>query len=187
MKITIVECTTCLKPVSKPAKEVKRRLKEGHVKFYCSHTCSAKGNPSLMKGNIGHIPKEKRFRSKVGEYSSFRYYINKAKSRAALYGPSNLTPEYLKTVWESQNGICPYTGYLMKLPRSTQAFDIRGSPLGASLDRIDPSRGYVIGNVEFVCLSANLAKNSFSKEKMLEFFQPLRDANTASLPVLTVA
>lgn len=48
------------------------------------------------------------------------------------------------------------------------------TPYQASLDRIDSSRGYVKGNVEFVCLAVNFAKSTFSKEQMLEFFTPLK-------------
>jgi hypothetical protein len=37
-------------------------------------------------------------------------------------------------------------------------------PRRASLDRIDSSRGYVPGNVEWVCMFINYGKNSWSRE-----------------------
>jgi hypothetical protein len=60
--------------------------------------------------------------------------------------------------------VCPYTGKKMSLGKET-------SPYSASLDRIDSSKGYMKGNVEFVCLAVNLAKQSFSREQMMTFFQ----------------
>ena len=38
-----------------------------------------------------------------------------------------------------------------------------------SLDRIDPNKGYIKGNVEFVCLFINLGKTNFSKEQVVSF------------------
>lgn len=52
----------------------------------------------------------------------------------------------------------------------------------ASLDRIDSSKGYIEGNVEFVCSAINLAKNNFSKEAMVSFLQE----TIASLNALSV-
>lgn len=57
----------------------------------------------------------------------------------------------------------------MVLPRTAIGFS-EHSPYQASLDRIDSSKGYIEGNVEFVCLAVNYAKNGFSKEQMIEFF-----------------
>jgi len=189
MKITIVQCATCSKSVSKPTKEVKRRLKESHVKFYCNNSCSIRDIPRMLEGNgnINNIPEDKR-RVKITEYSPFKYYMSRTKfgSAGKFHGPSNLTLEYLKQLWDTQAGLCPYTGYAMELPKDAKARDFKSRTKRASLDRIDSSKGYLQGNVEFVCLSANFAKNNCSKEELLEFFQPLRNANIASLPVLTV-
>lgn len=183
MKTTVVECYICSKPVSKPTKEVKRRLKEGHIKFYCNNSCSIHDIPSMKDGTGS--------KSKVTEFSPFKYFISKIKkkpdAKRNYYGPSDLTCENLKELWDAQRGICPYTGYSMELPINTTRLGVKNLTKRASLDRIDSSKGYIQGNVEFVCLPVNLGKSSSSKEKMLEFFQPLRDANTASLPVLTVA
>lgn len=78
----------------------------------------------------------------------------------------DITPEYLKQLWDSQHGICPYTGFDMEL--------IGNSLNQASLDRIDSTKGYIKGNVEFVCLFINLAKNKFPKEDVQEFIERLK-------------
>ena len=39
----------------------------------------------------------------------------------------------------------------------------------ASVDRIDNHKGYVPGNIQFVCMIANFAKNVFSESDLLMF------------------
>ena len=77
-----------------------------------------------------------------------------------------ITAENLKTQWESQRGICPYTGWKLVL-RSRKG----GKRLlnHASVDRIDSSRGYFPDNIQFVALMANYAKNSFEEKSMIAF------------------
>jgi hypothetical protein len=182
-KIVVVECSFCHKQVIKPKKEVDRRIRDGKNKFYCNNTCSSKENPGILKGQeySKTHPVETRERllklstNRQDEFSSFKYFIQKTKSKnRTKYGSSDLSLQYLKNLWEKQNGICPYTGYQIELPKNTQDFNKKGSPKKASLDRIDSSKGYVEGNVEFVCLAANWAKNGFTKEQMLDFFQNIK-------------
>ena len=82
---------------------------------------------------------------------------------------------FLRDLWNSQDGICPYTGIKMDLVQNSSKRK-RGEmlPNQCSLDRIDSSKGYIKGNVEFVCLSINLAKNGFSKQQMLDFIKNIR-------------
>lgn len=85
---------------------------------------------------------------------------------------NNLDVKYLKELWDKQNGICPYTKIKMVLPKTSAEWNIR-SLKKASLDRIDPRQEYKKGNVEFVCLAVNLAKNSFTREEMKEFLSEI--------------
>jgi hypothetical protein len=48
------------------------------------------------------------------------------------------------------------------------------NPRQPSLDRIDSSKGYIEGNVEFVCVSINYAKNGFSKQQMIDFIKEIK-------------
>ena len=113
----------------------------------------------------------KHAKNRQNEYSPFVYFIAKSKSedRKRHYGIPTITKKYLKQLWDQQKGICPYTGIKMILPENSQKYYKTRSPKRASLDRIDSSKGYVEGNVEFVCLTINLAKNSFTREEMKEF------------------
>lgn len=68
----------------------------------------------------------------------------------------NVTPEYIWSVWESQNGICAYTGLEL----------VHGST--ASLDRRDNALGYVEGNVQWIHRDINRMKSDFSESYFLE-------------------
>lgn len=168
MSLIHLACQNCGKPFQRQYSEYLRCKRKGFA-ISCGRTCGAiLRNKKHSKGNIAN------FKGRIGkgndEFSSFRYYVNKAKSRLEYYGATNLTVQFLKALWESQKGICPYTGHQMELPTNTQDFNIKGSPMKASLDRIDSSKGYIQGNVEFVCLAVNLAKNRFTRQQMLDFF-----------------
>lgn len=116
--------------------------------------------------------KSKRNKTRLDQYSPFKYSLNKARSRSKSRSEvTDLTLEYLKEIWENQNGLCPYTNIKMEMPRSSQDEDIKKSPTKLSLDRIDPSIGYIKGNVEFVCYCINVMKNDFTKQEMIDFIK----------------
>lgn len=75
-----------------------------------------------------------------------------AKARAAKIGvPFALTFPDLDALWRASGGRCAVSGLLMDTGR-------RGHhPMRASLDRIDSSKGYEIGNVRLVCVAVNYA------------------------------
>lgn len=81
----------------------------------------------------------------------------------------------MKSLWEKQNGICPYTGWKLELPRTTTGFLDNQSSKRASVDRINISKGYVEGNIQFVSVIANFAKNTFSDDQLIEFCKAVAD------------
>ena len=120
--------------------------------------------------------KSKRNKTRLDQYSPFKYSLNKARSRSKSRGETtDLTLQYLKQIWENQNGLCPYTNIKMEMPRSSQDEDIKKSPTKLSLDRIDPSIGYIKGNVEFVCYCVNVMKNDFTKNQMVDFINQIKN------------
>jgi hypothetical protein len=175
MKTEKVKCKNCEALVDKPLSEIKRSRKMGRPLF-CNLSCS-----SAYRNK--HISPEQRSQwdtydiakhagNQLDELSPFRPYLNKGKFSNIRHGMS-LTPEYLKSLWEYQRGICPYTGIKMLLPRCTSNSFKLHSLKKASLDRIDSNKGYTEGNVEFVCYGINLAKNSFTQEEMKEFLSEI--------------
>jgi len=69
--------------------------------------------------------------------------------------------EYLSKIWDSQRGTCAISGQQIIAPRTTSTVDDKLVPRWrkASLDRIDSSKPYIRGNVQFVSMMANYAKS----------------------------
>ena len=65
--------------------------------------------------------------------------------------------EYLSNLYESQNHICAITG------RQINSID------DASLDRINSSKGYIEGNVQWTTYQANVSKHTMTMEELYQF------------------
>jgi hypothetical protein len=144
-----LECACCHNKFSKDLKEYKSRTRlYGQTEFYCSASC--------------------RNTHRIDEYSPFRTFLVLCRKNVRLKKfDFDLDLPYLKTLWEKQKGICPYSKVPMLLFPTLHKTKFK--PTAASLDRIDSNRGYVKGNVEFVCLSINYAKNRFDRNEFIEF------------------
>lgn len=103
----------------------------------------------------------------IGSYSIARdesyadlLYKNSKSSRKNKIFNYTLTKEYIIEVLKSQNGRCAYSGMEFSL------HDKRSAP---TIDRIDSSKGYEIGNIAIVRLDVNIMKSnlSFSDFKIL--------------------
>lgn len=79
--------------------------------------------------------------------------INGAKVRNIPY---ELTDDYLWQKWTEQQGRCAYTNWML----------IPG--VDASLDRIDSSKSYIEGNVEWTHKIVNMAKQSLGKADFMK-------------------
>jgi hypothetical protein len=176
MKTIKVKCEYCKKEVEKPTKEV-NRSKKLHRKFFCNNSCGASHRNEHMPSEYWKTCKTTLiFKSHAGnrldEFSPFRPFLSKSRASNQRHQMS-LTPQQLKKIWEKQNGTCPYTGIKMVLPRTTLENHRTHSLKKASIDRIDSSKGYIDGNVEFVCMAVNLAKRDHTKEDMISFFKEI--------------
>lgn len=78
----------------------------------------------------------------------------------------NIDLEYLLELWKKCNGIC----FRFKKKMSLLDNDV----WLVSLDRIDPSNGYIKGNVQLVSLTYNLMKGDKTEEQMDKVFDQLR-------------
>lgn len=154
-------CDNCGCEAKKPLSEYNRNIKLGRKNFCCRKcACTYKNylysdTPTeaqiLSRQNIKNYCK-----NHVDEYTPYRYSLRNAKKRFKEF---NLTLEDLKRVWEQQNGICPYTGLKLELPSYRGCKNVW---YRASLDRIDSSKGYVVGNIQFVSTPINLMKSTMS-------------------------
>lgn len=95
------------------------------------------------------------------EFTPFRYSLRCAKRR---HKGCTLTLEDLQEQWELQQGVCPYTKLKLTLPEDGNVATLDVS-IRASLDRIDSSKPYEVGNIQFISTPINYMKNSMSDEQ----------------------
>lgn len=84
-----------------------------------------------------------------------------AKKRKIIF---DITLEYLWNLFEKQKRKCALSGLEIYFAPS-----YRKNQTTASLDRIDSSKGYIEGNVQWVHKDINYMKNNLSEEKLLEY------------------
>lgn len=118
----------------------------------------------------GTVHKNRDYKYLRDEYSGFRSFLTKAKARSD--GSCNLTLEDLKSQWEAQNGKCVYSNVDLNLP--TKTYKNRSRIYTASLDRIDSTKDYVKGNIQWISVACNFAKNKMTHEEMLDFCKVIR-------------
>lgn len=151
-------CKFCEKIFEREKREYTRSLKLGRD-IFCSISCGAKLNRNLPSYSSGNYEFIKGF-TRRDQFTPFRYHLRKAKSRDVN---SDLTLDYLKEIWESQNGICIYSGIKLN-ERSYKGGNDMNT---ASLDRVDSSQGYIKGNVQFVSMNINFLKHTLTHEEMI--------------------
>lgn len=112
--------------------------------------------------------------NKRDDLSPFKKHIKSARLRARKKKMSfNITAEDLQYIWKKQKGICPYTGWSLINYGDKDRKGCREKY--ASLDRIDSRKGYVRGNVQFVCYIAQIAKGDFSEKVFMDFCKRLKE------------
>lgn len=136
-------CKACLR---KKAKEFRERYKEQ------TGDCDYRGS-----GRIRKVPIEDR---KL--MSLIRGRITEAKGRAKKFSqPSpNIDEDFLYALINIQGRKCAATGIDFVLEKR--------HPLCPSLDKINPEKGYIKGNVQWLSWAANRAKGELSSVDFVE-------------------
>lgn len=90
-----------------------------------------------------------------------QYAIGRAKRRAKKKNlPFNLTTEHIHSIITDE---CVVFGNTFAFAGNVTCSD--NSP---SIDRIDPKKGYVIGNVVIISLKANNIKNAYTSDDLMK-------------------
>jgi hypothetical protein len=186
MKTVRIDCTTCGEEFEKPSKEHRRKLRLGKTEFFCSRSCAGKsvGNKKHLK-TAGKLSAEVFSISEWSDnrrdaYTGLREHLSRARARVEKY--DGLTLDDLLEAWQIQGGMCAITGVKLIHP-GCQGHSISKNYL-ASLDRIDSSKGYKKGNVQFISATANNLKNDMTQQEVDEFLSIVqgiqrRDLSTA--------
>lgn len=96
--------------------------------------------------------------------------LNASHQRRLSAAPQRITVEHLQFILQKQNGICPLTGLRLTFSRGSGRVWTN-----ASIDRIDPSKGYDQGNVRLVTYWSNVARNSLTDDDFFYFCNLVAD------------
>ena len=97
------------------------------------------------------------------EKNPFRYISRVKKSQCKTHGiVYTLSEEYLKDLWEQQDGKCAALGIPLDLSGGSRRDET------ASIDRIVPEKGYTQGNVKWLSWVANRVKSNITDPTVFE-------------------
>lgn len=162
-------CKQCGVEFEKPLTEIRRNEKLNRPNF-CSRICVGKNNSNNFGDRRGAYEISQHSNNKIDGYSKFKYHYRNIKKRNQIV---DLTIKDLKTQWDKQNGICPFTGIKLELSSYSK---IKKNPIySASLDRIDSRKGYVKGNIRWVSKSINWMKNDMTDDMTWELCKLITD------------
>jgi len=129
---------------------------------------------SSVKTMLRHAGIRRRSRVEIVENTEYGgmgtkdipgYIISQWKGSAQTRGHDwSVTPEYLQGLYDQQNGKCYYTGLTLEVP-AKRGVSRKRSPYRISLDRLDSSKGYILGNVVLASTFANYAKNDWPADE----------------------
>ena len=176
MKTIQLTCNECGESFTRRLTEHNHNLKDGRTNTFCNQSCQAIYNNKNRPVDFWKTQKlydiKKHSNNRLNDLSPFQPFLSKGKDTIKRH-VVEIDAIYLKEIWEKQSGICPYTGIKMILPKSSSSNHRIRSLKAASLDRIDSSKEYVKGNVEFVCYAINMAKNNHTKKEMKSFLREI--------------
>jgi hypothetical protein len=141
-------CKTCTKC------GVEKLLSEFYTREYGTRNdCKQCTGKTSAKNKIGKIPLHEREIN-----SRLKNLYTKARLRTKSF---LISLDDLSDIWRKQDGRCAYT----KLPLLATANQFNT----VSLDRVDSSKGYVVGNIQLVCAAINKMKQEYSEEMFVLF------------------
>ena len=131
--------------------------------YYLKHANKIKAKVSIYRKT--YVPK---FNKEID--SRLRSLRTKAKQR--VNKEFNIQESDLLDAWGKQKGLCAYS----KLPLTAKANQFNT----VSLDRIDSSKGYIVGNIQLVCSAINKMKQEYTEEVFLLFCHLVSQNNELS-------
>lgn len=171
-KIIKLICPTCNNEFDKELKEYTRQCKKygNDYIFYCSKSCY--GTNEGYKKVAGKFDNYKFIKEydHLDKYSPFRTHLKRVRARCkSKQRDYDIDLQYLYDLQNTQNGICPYTKVKLILENTTNDPNYT-----ASLDRIDSTKGYIKGNIQFISVSMNFLKNKYNKDTIINFFNIIK-------------
>ena len=150
-------CTHCMSTFELSGFYTSGKKKDGTPKYasWC-RSCVSDKQASYHERTWG--PDKRKYVS-FKRTKSVRAYLNylRSKAKARKKGGEVISLDALELMWTVQNGLCALTKWPM-----TMELDNGTVATNCSIDRIDSSKGYIVGNVQLVCRAANVAKHDLT-------------------------
>jgi hypothetical protein len=149
-----------------------------HTKWFCECECGTVKSVSgdhLRRGLIKSCGCMTKLKT-GGDISGALWYnianskLSKRSKRRNL--DFNLTKDYVYNLFLEQNGKCALSGVDITLPTKW-----KGSDYTASLDRIDNTKGYIKGNIQWLHKHVNIMKNSFPQDMFIYLCNKITENN----------
>lgn len=159
---------------------VHSRTRNGHIRWQCKCDCGREHNAlstHLLSNLITHcgcVPRKSGTDhpqwTGYGEISGkvwddIKRGSSEQKGRRKL--DFDITIEYAWELFVKQNRKCALSGEILYFPHSDRYWADKQNSRNASLDRIDSSKGYIEGNVQWVHKDVNLMKNRLDEERFI--------------------
>lgn len=166
-------CSVCGDNFLREKKEHTRSQKLGRA-IFCGLKCSGSAHARFLPPTQPEDANRLNSANRRDQLSPFRWHLRNLSRRSNEKGRRlkevAIQLQDLKDQWDLQGGVCPYTGWQLKnMPTTSPTDQLPLTPDRASLDRIDSTKGYVRGNIQFVSVMAQYAKNGFSEQELLNF------------------
>lgn len=121
----------------------------------------------LSKSSLSRILKETGTKTKTNaDKQKYAFLCSDYLQRERRAKKRNIdflvSRQYLSDLYYSQNKLCPYTGIELKFPSSKY-----GNDGNISLDRIDSSKHYIEGNVQWVYKYINWMKSDLTSNQFI--------------------
>lgn len=132
----------------------------------CGNECTVNSLALSTSKNITCLQcksKRKRYTGLIANYLYSRWKHRAGKRHLDF----TISKEYLENIFYSQNGKCAISGVDIYFAKTSKKCSTSEST--ASLDRIDSSKGYIEGNVQWVHKIVNIMKSSHSDEEFINW------------------
>lgn len=121
-----------------------------------------------------HLKNKENFNWKGYEDIPLDFFSNIKRGAESRKIEFSITIEYLWELLLKQNKKCALSGMNLVFSETRKNKDKSKT---VSVDRIDSSKGYVEGNVQWVHKQINIMKNSLSDSEFIEFCKKVTDYN----------
>jgi len=131
------------------------------------YKCEHKQKTPAAKERARQARQKPTFQSFIAaNYSSYRI-TNKTLNISSL-----VSRDELVALWNKQKGKCFYTNQNISLQRGPREFD------GISLDKMNPQKGYVSGNVVWTTKRTNIMKGNATVPEFLNTMKQILEIHT---------